>query len=72
MLSPDTVFSFFIIIILHFFLQVGDSGIGSLEKRPDGKYRQTGVVNIVLYVGLGLISLGGTSYRVYPYGFPSS
>ncbi|XP_050696792.1 uncharacterized protein LOC126985602 isoform X2 [Eriocheir sinensis] len=38
--------------------KVGDSGGGSLEKRPDGKYRQTGVVNIVLYVGLGLISLG--------------
>ncbi|KAK3872167.1 hypothetical protein Pcinc_022735 [Petrolisthes cinctipes] len=39
--------------------KVGDGGAG-LEKRPDGKYRQTGVVNIVLYVGLGLIALGLT------------
>ncbi|XP_045597098.1 uncharacterized protein [Procambarus clarkii] len=38
--------------------KVGDASGGSLEKRPDGRYRQTGVVNIVLYVGLGLISLG--------------
>ncbi|XP_069984488.1 uncharacterized protein [Penaeus vannamei] len=37
---------------------VGDTGGGNLEKNADGRYRQTGVVNIVLYVGLGLIALG--------------
>ncbi|XP_042212621.1 uncharacterized protein LOC121859734 isoform X2 [Homarus americanus] len=41
--------------------KVGDAaGGGTLEKRPDGEYRQTGVVNIVLYVGLGLFALGLT------------
>ncbi|KAG7174071.1 hypothetical protein Hamer_G017793 [Homarus americanus] len=41
--------------------EVGDAaGGGTLEKRPDGEYRQTGVVNIVLYVGLGLFALGLT------------
>ncbi|CAL4104814.1 unnamed protein product, partial [Meganyctiphanes norvegica] len=38
--------------------KVGDSSQGNLEKLPNGKYRQTGVVNVVLYVGLGLISIG--------------
>ncbi|XP_071534672.1 uncharacterized protein [Panulirus ornatus] len=38
--------------------EAGGGGGGSLEKRPDGRYRQTGVVNIVLYVGLGLVALG--------------
>ncbi|XP_068214906.1 uncharacterized protein [Palaemon carinicauda] len=38
---------------------IGDSGAeASLEKSPDGHYRQTGVVNIVLYVGFGLVTLG--------------
>ncbi|XP_042867525.1 uncharacterized protein LOC122250235 isoform X2 [Penaeus japonicus] len=41
-------------------LDVGDTAAGNLEKNPDGRYRQTGVVNIVLYVGLGLIALGLT------------
>ncbi|XP_047481193.1 uncharacterized protein LOC125033590 isoform X2 [Penaeus chinensis] len=39
-------------------LDVGDTAGGNLEKNADGRYRQTGVVNIVLYVGLGLIALG--------------
>ncbi|XP_068214909.1 uncharacterized protein [Palaemon carinicauda] len=39
--------------------KIGDSGAeASLEKSPDGHYRQTGVVNIVLYVGFGLVTLG--------------
>ncbi|XP_047481195.1 uncharacterized protein LOC125033590 isoform X4 [Penaeus chinensis] len=38
--------------------KVGDTAGGNLEKNADGRYRQTGVVNIVLYVGLGLIALG--------------
>ncbi|KAK7080710.1 hypothetical protein SK128_020652 [Halocaridina rubra] len=39
--------------------EIGDaSAEGQLGKSPDGRYRQTGVVNIVLYVGFGLITLG--------------
>ncbi|XP_076046667.1 uncharacterized protein LOC143028445 isoform X3 [Oratosquilla oratoria] len=40
--------------------KVGDSskGGGGEGKTADGKFRQTGVVNVVLYVGLGLIALG--------------
>ncbi|XP_066956782.1 uncharacterized protein [Macrobrachium rosenbergii] len=38
---------------------IADSGADApLGKNPDGRYRQTGVVNIVLYVGFGLVTLG--------------
>ncbi|XP_066956789.1 uncharacterized protein [Macrobrachium rosenbergii] len=39
--------------------KIADSGADApLGKNPDGRYRQTGVVNIVLYVGFGLVTLG--------------
>ncbi|XP_064110064.1 uncharacterized protein LOC135217893 isoform X7 [Macrobrachium nipponense] len=38
---------------------IADAGADApLGKNPDGRYRQTGVVNIVLYVGFGLVTLG--------------
>ncbi|XP_064110081.1 uncharacterized protein LOC135217893 isoform X9 [Macrobrachium nipponense] len=39
--------------------KIADAGADApLGKNPDGRYRQTGVVNIVLYVGFGLVTLG--------------